>query len=147
MGKFHNKKQNDSQKGDRIQKYHGQLGIDHKRHCHSTNQRQWSTHTHPQHHLIGILYIRHIRHQASHQTGCRKFIDIMKREILNIVEHCSAQILGKACRCISCIFPRHRPAEQGAEGCHNHNDTIFCHFRHIALTHTLINDKGHQKRQ
>ena len=111
MCKFHNKNQHDSQKGNRIQKYHGQLGIDHECHRHGANQCQWSTHTHAQHHLISILYIGNICHKTGNQTCCGKPVNIVKREILNIIEHRSAQILGKACRCIGCTFPRHGTAE------------------------------------
>ena len=74
----HNKHKKASQENDCDQINAGDSGIDHKCHCHSTDQTSRSTSTHTQNHLVCILQIGHISSQTSDQTGCAEFVNIGK---------------------------------------------------------------------
>lgn len=56
-------------------------------HDHGDNQTERRTHRHPEHHLVGVLDIRHIRRQSRYQSRGTEFVNVGKAERLNVFIH------------------------------------------------------------
>ena len=82
-----------------------------------------------------------VRRQSRHETGCGKFIDIGKRECLDISKHRIAQVACKACACFCAESSRHHAAAHRQQRHDHHQQACFHNMPHVADGDALVDNR------
>ena len=83
-----------------------------------------------------LLYVRDVRSQTCHKTGCGEFVDVGKGIFLNLVIKVVAQILCETAGCRGAEPARQHAAGQGSERKKDEREAVFAddsHFKHFSV--------------
>ena len=122
----------------------GYVPVDAKRHDDREDNHQGDADGNTDNHAVGILDVSHVRCHAGNQRGCRKTIDISKREILDLEEEVLTQMLCQP-SCCGRTEARSEDPEKEREHRHDQHEDAEAHDRSECTSLEVINQGCHDQ--
>ena len=145
-GRADNQRQTDTQQRNGDQKDHGQTAAHHKAHHKREDQHQRAADCDADDHHEGHLHVDDVGGHTGDQAGYREFVDVLKRIVLNVVEHILAQVARKTGGCGGAGVAG-RDAENQRQHRHDdQDDAVVDDDTHLTSGLHLVDQIGDDKR-